>query len=221
MKNRTFLVLTLLAANDRWGQPNVHRTVLVKQAFLAETIRPLYRVWLQTFGFVRYKFGPWAEEIFECVDALIFNGLVEVVDAQRRLGQLEARYRITAAGQRVMARFADSEIVGLSRDLVWALQSLGIEQAGTMCKLVYEEAEFARLFARHQEEGIGPEAKVPLQMVTTANNETFAILATLQELLRPLKQPNGTLPSREVVRIFLRSLAAQIPAHKMSKRTAA
>jgi len=220
MRNRTLLVLALMAANDRLAQPAVLRTVLVKQAFLAETIRPLYRVWLRTFGFVRYHYGPWSADIFKRLDTLICNGLVGVIKAEQRGGKMEAHYRITPAGHQILDKFADSELLPLTRDLVWALQTLGVEQATTICKLVYEEAEFARLFAEHQAAGIGAETQVPLPAVTTANNETFTTLAVLQALVRPGKDLPA-LASRDVVRIFLKSLAAQLPSTNAAKGAAA
>jgi hypothetical protein len=217
MKNRSLTLLALLSANDRLGQPAVHRTTLVKQAFLAETIRPLYRIWLQTFGFVRYYYGPYSEDIFDRLDTLIFSGLVEVTSAERRRGKLEARYKITDAGHQMLKLLGPSDIIALAADLVWALQTLGVEQAGTICKLVYQEAEFARIFAQHNQEGIGPETKVPLMSVTAANNETFITLATLQGLQRrPGTDAAVTEPlaSREIVRLFLQSLASQIPRNQ-------
>jgi DNA-binding PadR family transcriptional regulator len=220
MRNRTLLVLALMGANDRWGQAAVLRTVLVKQAFLAETIRPLYRVWLQTFSFVRYHYGPWSADIFKRLDTLICNGLVDVTKAKHRGGQMEAHYRITVAGNRILEQFADSELLPLANDLVWGLQTLGVEQATTICKLVYEEAEFARLFAEHQSVGVGAESQVPLPAVTTANNETFTTLAVLQALVRPGKDLPALAP-RDVLRIFLKSLAAQIPSANAAKGAAA
>jgi len=208
------LLLALLAANDSLGEPPVHRTTLVKQAFLAETIRPLYRLWLQTFGFVRYYYGPYTDAIFQRLDTLIFSGLVRVTMMQRIGGKVEARYQITSAGHRALGHFRESEIVQLAGDLVWALQTLGVEQASTLCRLVYQEAEFARVFAQHSEQEIGPETKVPLPAITEAGNETFAALAILQELQIPPSDRTATapqLPLREVVRLFLLSLARQIP----------
>ena len=215
MKNRSLLLLALLAANDRLGERPVHRTALVKQAFLAETIRPLYRLWLQTFGFVRYYYGPYTDEIFQRLDTLIFNGLVRVTMMQRIRGRVEARYQITSSGHRALGHFRESEIVHLAGDLIWALQTLGIEQATTLCSLVYQEAEFARVFAQHSQQGIGPETRVPLPVITEANNETFVALAIFQELQVPPSDRATTepqLPLREVVRLFLLSLARQIPA---------
>lgn len=220
MKNRTLLLLALVAANDRWGQPAVLRTVLVKQAFLAETIRPLYRVWLQTFGFVRYHYGPWSADIFKRLDTLICNGLVEVIKAERRGGQIEAHYCITPSGHRILEQFSESELLPLASDLVWALQTLGVEQATTICKLVYEEAEFARLFAEHKAAGIGAETQAPLPPVTTAENETFTALAIVQALVRP-GWDAPAMASRDIVRIFLKSLAAQIPSGNTVKGAAA
>ena len=213
MKHRSFTLLALLSANDRLGQPAVYRTTLVKQAFLAETIRPLYRIWLQTFNFVRYNHGPYSDDIFDRLDTLIFSGLVEVASYQRRGGKTEARYKITEAGHRLLDQFNPSEITSLATDLIWGLQSLGVEQASSICKLVYQEAEFARIFAQHNQKGIGPEAKVPLPSVTAANNETFITLATLHELqyCPGTDRASEPLPSREIVRLFLLSLALQVP----------
>lgn len=217
MKSRSFVLLALLAASDRLGEPPIHRTTLVKQAFLAETIRPLYRLWLRTFGFVRYHYGPYSEEIFQRLDTLIFNGLVRVTMMQRTAGRVEARYQITAAGHRALEHFAESDVVQLAVDLVWALQALGVEQASTICRLVYQEAEFARIFAQHSQRGIGPETKVPLPAITEAENETFVTLAILQELQISPSGRTGTspqLPPRELVRLFLLSLARQVaPSH--------
>ncbi len=213
MRSRSFTLLALLAANDRLGQPAIHRTMLVKQAFLAETIRPLYRVWLRTFGFVRYYYGPYSDDVFDRLDTLIFSGLVEVTATERRGGKTEARYRVTAAGHQVLEQFRENEIVQLATDLVWALQSLGVEQASTICKLVYQEAEFARIFAEHSEQGIGPETKVPLPAVTEANNETFVTLALLSEMQHGSgvdRNTSGLLPTREIVRLFVQSLASRV-----------
>jgi DNA-binding PadR family transcriptional regulator len=187
--------------------------MLVKQAFLAETIRPLYHIWLQTFPFVRYFHGPYSQDIFTRLDTLIFNGLVQVTAVEHRGARTKAQYRVTPAGHHLVERFGDQDIVHLATDLIWALQSLGIEQAGTICKLVYQEAEFARIFAQHNQQGIGPETKVPLPIVTSADNETFRSLAILQELqylpgARRADAPK--LLSREVVRLFLQSLVLQL-----------
>ena len=218
MKNRSFTLLALLAANDRLGQGSIHRTTLVKQAFIAETIRPLYKIWLQTFNFVRYNYGPYSDDIFERLNILIFNGLVEVTTSKHRGGQTEARYKITSAGHDILGQISAPEIVSLATDLIWALQTLGVEKASTICKLVYEEAEFDRIFTQHNQKGIGPETRVSLPAITAANNETFIILAALQELQynpRVGRSDTPPLPLREVVRLFLQSLAMQVPqTHK-------
>ena len=149
MKNRSLTLLALLAANDRLGQTAVHRTTLVKQAFLAETIRPLYRIWLQTFQFVRYYYGPYSDDVFYRLDTLIFNGLVVVITGERRAGQFEARYKISEAGHNLLNLIDAPDIIELATDLIWALQALGVEKASTICKLVYQEAEFDRIFTQH------------------------------------------------------------------------
>lgn len=210
------MLLALLGANDALGRPDVHRTVLVKQAFLAETVRPLYRQWRQTFAFVRYHFGPYSDDIFRRLNVLIFHGLVEVTMVDHRGGRVEAKYRISQGGHEIVRQVIPSEIMELATDLVWALQSLGVSTAGAICKLVYQEAEFARIFGEHSEAGIGPESKVPLPSITSANNQTFLILAILHEFQRRQaqpEQPNHTfsLESREVLRVFLQHLANAIP----------
>src|ERR1039457_4122332 len=162
MKNRSLTLLALLSANDRLGQSAVHRTTLVKQAFLAETIRPLYRIWLQIFPFFRDNYGPYNREIFEKLDTLVFSGLVDVESYQQSGGRKEARYKISTAGHGLLDEMAPAEIKALATDLIWALQSLGVEQAGSICELVYEEAEFARIYSKHNEKGLGPDIKEPL-----------------------------------------------------------
>lgn len=216
MKNSSVTLLALLDANNRLGQSELHRTMLVKQAFLAETIRPLYNLWRQAFSFVRYQHGPWSEAIFHRLDILIFNGLVDVTFMERRPGRVEARYKITPTGQKVLFQIDAHEIMELAHDLVWALQTVGVAQSSTICKLVYQEAEFARIFSQHNEKGIGPEAKVPLPLITAANNQTFITLATLQEILKPhlndeTKDRTFILPTKEVVKVFLKSLVMQVP----------
>jgi len=214
MRNRSITLLALLSANDRLGQPAVHRTSLVKQAFLAETIRPLYRIWLQIFPFFRDKHGPYNREIFERLDTLVFNGLVDVESYQQSGRRKEARYKISEAGHGLLDEMAAAEIKSLATDLIWALQSLGVQQAGSICELVYEEAEFARIFLNHKEKGLGTNIKEPLPSVTSANNETFITLASLQGFQnRRRPEPNSeSLPSREIVRMFLLSLALQVPS---------
>ena len=222
MRNRSVTLLALLSANDLLGEPAVCRTTLVKQAYLAETIRPLYNLWLQTFDFVRYYYGPYSEDIFERLDTLIFSGLVEVTSDDSWGKRIEARYKITDAGHTLLKKCGPEEIINLAADLIWALQSLGIEQASTICKLVYQEAEFSRIFLSHTEEGIGPETKVPLPEITRAGNETFAALSAFQELRHPVGRDSAMiepLPTREVVRLFLLSLALSIPTRSSSLST--
>ena len=222
MKNRSVMLLALLAANDYLQQPEVNRTMLMKQAFIAETIRPLYKLWRQTFSFVRYNYGPYDEDVFYRLDTLIFSGLAEVTTMECRGGRVEARYKITPAGHIVLGQITASEIKELTHDLVWALQTLGVQQSTTICKLVYQEAEFARLFVEHTQTGIGPASKVPLPTITVANNETFVTLATLQGILQHqsgegTKRDTFTMPTKEVVRVFLRSLAMQVPRRGLNE----
>jgi len=220
MKNRALIVLALLGANDRWNQPEVFRTVLVKQAFLAETLRPLYRVWSQSYAFYRYHYGPYDDKIFEHLDALICNGLAQVVRSERHGGREEARYRITDSGRKLLAAFENNELVPLANDLVWSLQAVGVERAKTICNLVYQEAEFARLLAAHLLKDIDASSKVRLPRVTDDGNETFVTLSVLQALARPFEGP-GAMPPREIMRLYLKMLARQFAGRERSQGAAA
>ena len=211
MTSRAATLLALLAANRQLGQPELQRTVLVKQAYLAETIRPLYRLWRETFKFVRYYYGPYSNQVFHHLDTLIFNGLVDVERWRRRAGRVEARYQITSIGLEVVARAAPRDVTVLGTDLVWSLQTLGVQRAKAICKLVYQEAEFARVFASHARTNVGAETKVPLPSITEANNRTFVTLAILQRIQHELPAAESALPQRELVRIFIENLAAQLP----------
>ena len=222
MKNRTTTLLALLAANDLLGQPEVHRTMLVKQVFLAEIIRPLYRIWRKFFSFVRYNYGPFSEDIFSSLDILIFNGLVEVTYFEQRGNRVKARYRITPAGHAELNKVEAGDIIELANDLVWALQTLGVDQSTKICKIVYQEAEFARIFALHTQEGIGPESRILIPAITDASNDTFVTLSTLQILMQYFSQDSRggikyIAPTKEVVRMFLTFLVMKVP-HKTSKK---
>jgi hypothetical protein len=211
MKNRSTMILALLEANGQFHTPEVHRTMLVKQAFLVETLRPVYQIWLRTFPFIRYRYGPYAEEIFHELDALIFNGLVAVHKFEKDGGRIEARYGITEFGKRNLRDLGGSELVALSSDLVWALESLGIDQVTKICGLVYKEPEFAQLLTREREQGRGPEDRLPLPAVTDANNQTFLTLALIEGILQRQSTRIGghlRLSSREVVRIYLQILSS-------------
>jgi len=214
MKNRSFVLLSILYANYRLGEPEVRRTMLVKQAFLSELLRPLYRVWTQTFSFVRYLYGPYSDEIFQRLDTLVFSGLVEVVAFEQRGANVEARYCITRSGSRVMQKFDEFELVQLSIDLIWALQSLGVERVGTICKLVYREAEFSKLFAEHKEMAISARARCPLPVITAKGNDTFAEMAAIEQMSSTIKNADGQfledLQTRELVRMFLISLSRKV-----------
>lgn len=220
MKNRALIVLALLGANDRWEQPEVFRTVLVKQAFLAETLRPLYRVWSQSYAFYRYHYGPYDDKIFEHLDVLICNGLVQVVSSARHRGREEARYSITDGGRKLLASFEHHELIRLSIDIVWSLQAIGVERATAICNLVYQEAEFARILAAHLAEGVQARSKVLLPLVTDSGNETFATLAVLQALARPF-DGLGAMPPREIMRLFLKMLARQFAGRESAQGAAA
>jgi len=214
MTNRSTLLLALLGANDRFGEPEIHRTSLVKQAYLAESIRPLYRMWRETFKFVRYYYGPYSEDIFYELDTLIFNGLVEVTKHERHGAKLEARYKITQAGRDLVDQTIPPEFRELGSDLVWALQALGVQNVSAICKLVYQEPEFAKIFASHLNTPVAADSKVRIPAVTEANNQTFLSLALLEKLQLNKRIADFVLPSRELVHIFLENLAQNVYAQR-------
>lgn len=207
MKAKAIALLSLLGAAGL-DSPGVSRTVLVKQAFLYETVRPLYSQWIRTFRFIRYLYGPYDSEIFQLLDALIFNGLVEVISEKRRGGRTEAQYRITEAGLNFLRNPVYQKHREFGSDLVWALQTLGVDNASAICRLVYREAEFARIFATHELEGVSATAKVPLPVITSANNATFLALSLLIQLDKgEISKDVTKLHPREILRVFLKYLA--------------
>jgi len=216
MKARAITLLSLLRSNNRWGNHETDRTTVIKQAFLAENLKPLYDVWFQTFSFVRYNYGPFADDVFQQLDTLIFNGLVEVTRYRRSSGRIEARYVITEFGTHHVNQFAPSEISALTDDLVWALQSIGITKATWLCKLVYQEPEFVTVLENDAGRGVGPEHRTPLPAVLDATNMTFQYLTSIKGLDRLRRRENGdtSLSPRELVRVYLELLAARIAPQK-------
>jgi DNA-binding PadR family transcriptional regulator len=206
MKSRSTLLLALLSANEQLGTDNISRVVLVKQVFLAENIRPLYMLWNQMFSFVRYRYGPYTDDIFYRLDTLLFNGLVEITTGRVHGGRQFARYRITASGKRILQGLEADEIKQLSLDIVWSLQTLGIVNAKTICKLVYREAEFARIFADHARDQIRAETRVPLPSITTAGNQSFITLAVLLEIQKTFAERQLKFTPRDAVRTYLETL---------------
>jgi len=223
MNNRCVTVLSILSAHKHLGAAQVRRTPLMKEVFLVETIRPLYRHWTKAFSFVRYLYGPYCEGVFHALDMLIFHGLVEVIAFESTRGRVEAEYRITETGSSILNTVGAWQQKELASDLIWALQALGIAQAKSITRLVYQEPAFVRILAEHGESGVSAYAKTPIPAVTSANNETLTILATLQQLIhKPRIKGEETkaelatfqLPTREVVRLFLETLAQSVPRQR-------
>lgn len=210
MKTRAITLLSLLKANSSCGQAEIDRTTLVKQAFLVENLKPLYDIWSETFSFVRYNYGPYTEDIFYQLDTLIFNGLVDVTKFHKAAGRIEAQYRITPFGAENFERFVPSEIGALTDSVVWALQSIGIDQASKICKLVYQEPEFVNLLEQDLERGVGPENRTVLATAPNAGNRTFQYLTTIAGVSRLARRENGGLSPREFVRVYLELLASNI-----------
>lgn len=212
MNNRCLVLLALLGANRRFGQPPVPRTVLVKQTFLTETLRPLYHYWYRTFSFERYYHGPFTGDIFHRLEVLICNGLVQVDSSSWSRGRHFATYSITDRGAILLQAFAETEIVHLADDIVWGLQAIGVEQAGAICKLVYQEAEFARMLEAHNAQGIAAGDRIPLPAVTSSANATLEVLLVIRHLSRRISDNAPELSAREMVRSYLQILADRVRA---------
>jgi hypothetical protein len=210
MRVRAITLLSLLNANAEFGQPDLDRTTLVKQAFLVENLRPLYDIWIKTFSFVRYNYGPFSDEVFYQLDTLIFNGLVDVIKYQKSGGRIEAQYMITSSGAVKLKRFAPSEMIALTNDLVWSLQSIGVNQATKICKLVYEEPDFANVLEDDLQQGRGPQNRTPLLSVPIAENQSFQYLTTLAAVNSLTTNEDGRLSPRDLVRVYLELLASTI-----------
>jgi hypothetical protein len=180
----------------------------MKQAYLLETIKPLYRMWRKTFSFVRYHYGPFSDDVFHRVDTLVFNGLVSVSAFAISPQRVEARYRIAQAGRAALSGLQSNDIKRLAVDLVWALQALGADHASKITRLVYQEPGFARVFADHAEKGIQAHEQVPLPAVTDANNATMTALSILQSVIRTEEgETNRVISTRSAVKLFLDFLA--------------
>jgi len=210
VRAQAITLLSLLNANAALGQTDVHRTSLVKQAFLAENLRPLYDIWVKTFSFVRYNYGPFAEAVFYQLDTLVFNGLVHVVEYRKIESRTEAQYAITTFGAAKVRQFAPRELIALTDDLVWSLQSIGVNQATKITKLVYEEPEFVNVLQKDLEEGRGPAHKTPLMTVPVAANLTFQYLTTLTAISEISRGEENRVSPRDLVRAYLELLASTI-----------
>lgn len=210
MRAQAITLLSLLNANAALGQADIDRTSLVKQAFLAENLRPLYDIWIKTFSFVRYNYGPFTDAVFYQLDTLVFNGLVQVVHYRKSENRTEAQYAITVFGASKLMQFAPRELIALTDDLVWSLQSVGANQATKISKLVYEEPEFVNVLQKDLEEGRGPTHKTPLMTVPNAVNLSFQYLTTLTAISEINRGEENRISPRDLVRAYLELLASTI-----------
>ncbi|QJE94785.1 hypothetical protein [Luteolibacter luteus] len=214
MSDQSLVLLAILDSNRRLGNGAVNRTTLVKQVFLAEILRPLYRIWEQHFNFFKYNHGPYSDEIFTKLDTLMFNGLVTAERFRKSRSRIEGRYTITVNGIKLLEKTDQPQILSLSRDLIWALQTLGIEQSNSICKLVYEESEFAQVLADHARRGIPSNIKGNLPAITKEGNETFIALSILKQLQKSVSLTDVSLSLRETTRLFLTALALRAARHR-------
>lgn len=215
---RTTTIISLLAAASRLGEPPLGRTAIVKLSYLAEILRPSYQLWSRAFDFVRYHYGPYADDILQKVDFLVFHGLVRVSSYNEAPQGPHVTYVITSEGLDTVIKLQQVNqakiIYSLSEDIVWSLQSIGIKTTATdLCRLVYNEPAFADISLHAERDDISTSAKIPLPIVHDSDHPSFRIQAVLSGLQSDRREDIDS--PRDLVLRFINYLVFQI--YKMEK----
>ena len=220
MGDRNATILHLLAASVRLGEGPVGRTVLVKQTYLVEMLRPLYELYTSAYKFVRYRYGPYSKDIFRRLDQLVFHGLAEVVEFNIVEGKVKATYASTDSGLRLANKIScepEGELLAsLCNDVIWSLQCLGIRSYRDIIRLVYNEPAYEQVNRQAIQQGIPDSEAVPLPKVHSEQHPSFRLQSVFSAIHAYRK---AELPSpREIVRRYLYYLAiADLPL-RMSRR---
>ncbi len=211
MASQTNTLLQIMAAAGRLGASPLGRTAIVKLVYLSEMLRPAYELWLRSYTYERYHYGPYSEEVFRRLDFLIFHGLVDVIKFQKNKGKTQATYAITKQGLEKASLFAGQPegrlIHSLAEDLIWCLQSLGIETAADFCRLVYSEPEFEHATQQAERKGQQGSFRFPLPDVHTYQHPSFRLQAVIGEFHQD-RVGEKTSP-RDIVRMYLNFLASK------------
>lgn len=208
MRDLTVTILHILSAASRLGGSPVGRTVLVKQIYLVELLRPSYELYTRAYDFFRYRHGPYSAEIFQRLDHLIFHGLVRVKDFGINGNRVQATYVATESGISASSTMTFNDrgrhLATLCQDVVWSLQCLGVRGYSDIVRLVYSEPAFDEVKTRAIREGLSDTAAVGLPDPQSPEHPSFRI----QLLFRAIRRSRDTsLPApREIVRRYLQYL---------------
>ncbi len=200
----------LVAARDL-GVPGVGRTSLVKLAYLARVLAPVYSLWNEGLSFVRYHYGPYSPDVISSASFLVFHGLAEVQEYSRGNRRVKAFYAATEAGRELAVKQTQSRSGGslyaLAHDLIWSLQGRGIRSAKELCEVVYREPEFAAALEGSPSEPSSIQAAEELLSGLDPEHESFRVHATLEALM--IRRRGEEVPPRDLVRLYVLALSHQ------------
>lgn len=220
MASQTNTLLQIMAAADQLGASPLGRTAIVKLVYLSEMLRPTYRLWLRSYTYERHNYGPYSEKIFRRLDFLIFHGLVDVKIFQKNKGRTRATYNITNEGIEKASLFAEQPegmlIRSLAEDLLWGLQTLGIETAGDFCRLVYSEPGFEYTTQQAERKAQQRSLRFTLPDVHTYKHPSFRLQAVIG-VLHQDRFGEKTTP-RDLVRTYLNFLALRSHRGEVKRR---
>lgn len=221
MANQSNTLLQIMAAADQLGTEPLGRTAIVKLVYLSEMLRPTYELWQRSYSYDRHYYGPYSDEIFRRLDFLIFHGLVDVKTFQKKPGRTQATYVITNSGVEMANRFANhpggGSIRSLAEDLIWGLQTLGIETAGDFCRLVYSEPGFEHTMRQAERRGQQGSDRFSLPDVHAYQHPSFRLQAVIEEFHQD-RLGEQTSP-RELVRTYLNFLATRSHQVEVGRRS--
>ncbi len=211
MDSQTNTLLQIMAAAGKLGASSLSRTAIVKLVYLSEMLRPTYELWLRSYTYDRYNYGPYSDEVFRRLDFLIFHGLVDVKMFQKNKGRTRATYAINNEGIEKASLFAEQPegilIRSLAEDLIWGLQTLGIETAGDFCRLVYSEPGFEYTTQKAERKGQQRSVRFTLPDVHTYQHPSFRLQAVIG-VFHQDRVGDKTTP-RDLVRTYLNFLASR------------
>lgn len=213
MNSRTALILEILVASRRLGDPYVGRTVLVKLAFLSEILKPVYDVWFEGFQFVRYHYGPYSDDIHRRAEFLAFHSLAQIGSYEKSVGRVAATYSVTDAGEAAAKRLRAastpaSRLAEMVGDIVWSLRGLGATSAAGICRLVYAEPDFAQRLSGAPSEAANLRNAEQLPSPLWPSHASFQAQAVLRYVIKKNGDRQALNSPREMTRTYLTALAA-------------
>jgi len=199
MKNKAHTLLLLLVANKELGEPAVGKTVIVKQLYLAELLRPSYRLWSKSFNYVNYFYGPYSKEVVGHLNVLVFHGLATCTHLSYSEAATKASFVATPRGCDLAQTF-DQCTFSLCRDLVLGLQALSSTTRAKLVDLVYAEPAFSE---------VRSDVKSPMGAHLLSGQDVKHHSFIIQRLIEAaqLECGHSPLPPRELVLRFLKYLS--------------